>query len=66
MSAAIPMSEGRVVLPADAHFLSDLLFEIEDFNAELTHANDDQIDPMMDAIEDLVFDGGSIYSALAL
>lgn len=66
MSAAIPMSEGRVVLPAEAPFLSDLLFEIEDFNAELTHANDDQIDPMMDAIEDLVFDGGSIYSALAL
>lgn len=52
INSSIPISEGRVVLPGDAPYLSDFLFEVEEFNEDLTHAFDDQIDPMLDAIED--------------
>ena len=48
------IESGYVVLPEDADFVSALLNECEDFSADLGHAHDDQIDPMLDAIKDML------------
>ncbi len=45
---------GFVVLPEDAPFVSDFLVECEAFTADDSHAHDDQIDPMCDAIGDML------------
>lgn len=45
---------GSVSLPANEPFTSDFLSECESFSADDTHANDDQIDPMIDAINDML------------
>lgn len=54
MDALPHIESGNVVLPADAPWLIDLIGEAEGFTATDTHANDDQLDPMFDAIEHLV------------
>ncbi len=48
---------GLVCLPQDAPFLSDFLAECESFSADDTHSHDDQIDPMIDAINDMMAAG---------
>ena len=49
---ASPMIEaGQVYLPSDAHYLSDFLLECTQFP---TGKNDDQVDPMMDAVSDML------------
>lgn len=49
---ALPYVEsGLVVLPASAPWLSDFLSEVSAFSSDMKHAHDDQVDPMMDAIE---------------
>lgn len=45
------VEQGLMVLPQDAPFLSDLLLELEVFPMG---AHDDQVDPLMDAIVDLL------------
>jgi predicted phage terminase large subunit-like protein len=45
------ISSGRVYLPQGAPWLSDFLSEVEQFP---NGVNDDQIDPMMDAVEQLL------------
>jgi predicted phage terminase large subunit-like protein len=51
----VPFIEsGFVVLPEDAPFVSDFIVECEAFTADDSHAHDDQIDPMCDAITDLL------------
>lgn len=45
---------GYVVLPSDAPWVSDFVEECEAFTADDSHMFDDQIDPMMDAIKDMV------------
>jgi predicted phage terminase large subunit-like protein len=45
---------GRVVLDENATYLSDLLTECAAFSANNSHKNDDQIDPMIDAIFDML------------
>lgn len=55
------IESGYVVLPEDAPFVSDLLDECEDFRADMGHAHDDQIDPMMDAIKDMLGSPLSMY-----
>lgn len=45
---------GFVKLPKSAPWLSDFLSECEAFTADDTHAHDDQIDPMIDAITDML------------
>jgi predicted phage terminase large subunit-like protein len=50
--ASIHVAAGKVMLPAYAPWLSDFLYEVEIFNEHMTHLHDDQIDPMMDAIDD--------------
>lgn len=48
--AAPTIESGYVVLPADAHWLSDFLDEAEKFPRG---AHDDQLDPMFDAVDDM-------------
>jgi len=53
---------GYVYLPRNADFVSDFIAECEAFSADNTHAHDDQIDPMCDAItENLQKKTGSFY-----
>lgn len=58
------MESGYVVLPEGAPFVSDFLNECEDFRADLGHAHDDQIDPMVDAIKDMLGSPLSMFDAL--
>lgn len=45
---------GFVCVLEDSPFLSDFITECEAFTADDTHAHDDQIDPMCDAINDML------------
>lgn len=55
VSDALPYIESRqVCIPEDAPFTNDFVLECEAFTADDSHAHDDQIDPMADAIEDLL------------
>lgn len=59
---AIPLIQsGNVLLPEDAPWLSDYLSE---FAAFPKGAHDDQIDPTMDAIQDILSGGKTDYRAL--
>lgn len=52
---ALPHIEcGNVMLPANAPWVSDFIAECEAFTADNSHAHDDQIDPMCDAIKTLL------------
>ncbi len=44
---------GYVHIPQEAPFVTDFISECEAFTADDTHAHDDQIDPMCDAINDM-------------
>jgi len=62
-----PMIEsGYVYLPDPEHndspWLSDYLMEFEAFTRELTHAHDDQVDPTLDAIKDMLGGTADLYS----
>lgn len=48
------IESGYIMLPEDAPFTSDFLAECEAFTADDSHMHDDQVDPMMDAINDLL------------
>ncbi|KGV27181.1 phage terminase large subunit [Burkholderia pseudomallei] len=58
---------GNVGVPMDAPWVSDFLTECDSFTADDTHMHDDQIDPMVDAINDML--GGakdlSVWERLA-
>jgi predicted phage terminase large subunit-like protein len=54
MDAVSFIEAGFVILPEDAPFVSDFLVECEAFTADDSHAHDDQIDPMCDAIVDML------------
>lgn len=54
MDAAPYIESGYVMIPEDAPFVSDLVAECESFTADDSHLHDDQIDPMCDAIQDLL------------
>jgi predicted phage terminase large subunit-like protein len=45
---------GNVCIPLNADFVSDFTQECDAFTADDTHAHDDQIDPMADAITDML------------
>jgi predicted phage terminase large subunit-like protein len=52
---ALPYVDGGLVmLPHSSPWLSDFLAEVSAFSADMKHAHDDQIDPMMDAVEILL------------
>ncbi|MBN3848637.1 phage terminase large subunit [Paraburkholderia sp. Ac-20342] len=58
---------GLVYLPESADWVLDFISECESFTADDTHAHDDQVDPMVDAIVDML--GGardlSVWERLA-
>lgn len=45
---------GLVCVPEDAPWVSDFMAECDSFTADDTHMHDDQIDPMVDAINDML------------
>lgn len=52
---AMPYIEsGYVMIPDNAPFVSDFIGECEAFTADNAHDHDDQIDPMCDAIDDML------------
>lgn len=53
-AGTIPIAEGNVVIPKDAYWVDDYRREFRLFSAFDTHANDDQVDPTMDAIRDML------------
>lgn len=55
---------GRVYIPESAAWVSDFVDECEAFTADDSHMHDDQIDPMVDAINDMLAGKGSIYDNL--
>jgi len=64
---ALPYIEaGQVYLPEDAPFTSDFVSECEAFSADMTHAHDDQLDPALDAIEDMLSKNNKINQWIAL
>lgn len=61
VSDALPYIEsGYVYIPEDAPWVSDFTQECDEFTADDTHAHDDQIDPMCDAIDDICGGSGKI------
>lgn len=61
VSDALPYIEsGYVYIPEDAPWVSDFTKECDEFTADDTHAHDDQIDPMCDAIDDICGGSGKI------
>lgn len=59
-------ASGYIHLPMDAEWLHDYKEEFGKFTPLMTHKHDDQIDPTMDAVEDLIVFGDSIYSEQSL
>lgn len=58
------IESGYVMLPEGAEFLNDYLNEMEDFSADMGHEHDDQIDPTLDAIKDMLGSPLSMYDAV--
>ncbi len=58
------IESGCVWIPEDAPWVADFVAECEGFTADDTHAHDDQIDPMCDAITDMLAKSTSIYDSL--
>ncbi len=52
---------GRVVIPRRAPWLHSYKQEFADFTKAMSHAHDDQIDPTLDAIEDMLGAVADIY-----
>lgn len=48
------VESGMVCVPLNAPFTNDFVDECEAFSADDSHLHDDQVDPMMDAIEDML------------
>ncbi|UOF76998.1 large terminase [Caudoviricetes sp.] len=59
------LEAGLVCIPEVAPWVSDFCGEVDSFTKDDTHAFDDQIDPMLDAINDLLLSKrASIYDVL--
>lgn len=52
------IESGYVVLPSESSYISDFIKECEAFTADDAHDHDDQIDPMIDAINDMLAQAG--------
>lgn len=48
------IESGYVLIPAEAPWVADFVAECEAFTADDSHAHDDQIDPLCDAISDML------------
>jgi predicted phage terminase large subunit-like protein len=56
---------GNVCIPENAAFTPAFIAECESFTADDTHLHDDQIDPMADAINDMLSGSLSVWERLA-
>lgn len=54
------IEQGMISLPENADFVSDFIDECESFNADFTHAHDDILDTLIDAINDMLYSGSKI------
>lgn len=54
MDAQSYLEAGLVCVPENAPFTSDFIEEAEAFTADDSHAFDDQLDPLFDAVEDML------------
>ncbi len=57
MDTVEQISAGNVWVPSEAPWIFDYIDEHRKFTPLMTHAHDDQIDPTMDAIQDMLIDG---------
>ncbi len=48
------IASGHVMLPEDAPFTNDFVAECEAFTADDSHLHDDQVDPMIDAVGEML------------
>jgi len=55
------LESGYVYIPEDAPWVEDFVSECEGFTSDDTHAHDDQVDPLCDAIQDML-GGRSVVS----
>lgn len=60
MDGAPYIEAGFVCIPEGAAFTDEFVSENEAFTADGTHAHDDQIDPMLDAIDDMLGSASSL------
>ncbi len=57
----LPYLEQQMVsIPEEAPFTNDFVLECEAFSADDSHKNDDQVDPLLDAIEDMLSTGNKL------
>lgn len=55
-------SSGHVFIPKDAEWCLDYTEEFRKFTPLMTHSFDDQIDPTMDAVEDMIVFANTFYT----
>lgn len=54
------IESGQVCVPEQAPFTNDFIAECESFTADGSHDFDDQVDPMLDAIDDMAASGNKL------
>lgn len=59
-------ASGHICIPANADWTHDYKEEFRKFTPLMTHKHDDQIDPTMDAVEDLIVFEDMLYNTNAL
>lgn len=59
-SGAPSIKRGQVLLPRGASWVVEYIREFTKFNAAMTHSHDDQIDPTLDAISDMLIGENTI------
>lgn len=64
---ALPYIEAhQVCIPEDAPFTNDFVKECESFTANMSHDYDDQVDPLCDAVEDMLQSGNKLKQWIEL
>lgn len=66
-SCLSPLAEGRVVIPRSNHWVDDYRYEFRMFSRVMSHKHDDQIDPTLDAIHEMVIErksGNELYKKI--
>jgi len=65
-SGAPSIAEGKVYLPQASIWLAEYILEFQKFSAEMSHRHDDQIDPTLDAINEMLIDISTLNYATAV
>lgn len=60
MDTVPQIASGNVFIPENADYIEDYLNEFRKFTPLMTHKHDDQIDPTMDAIDDMLINQGDL------